>query len=318
MKVCPDCGGDNQPDARACRWCGSGFGPPVARAQEPPRPDLAPSQTGPMAPRPDFAAYGYGFKPPSGPPRAAGRFPMAVTWGFWESLLLGMAGFLIGGIVLAIPIAVTTTNGELTDTQFALVAVLGEVGVFATVVAWLRIRHHATWRALAVDTKRPVDALIGFGCGLGLYLVAVVGIATVLSLLLDRIAGHPIEAPDQLPTTLSGTALWLTGVAVVVCAPIAEELLFRGMLFRSIRDRHGFWPGALVSSALFGLVHWQGSPWESSILLVGTLAFVGFGLALLYEWRRNLLTNIAAHCAFNVVGFVFFVTTSTNGTAFLR
>jgi membrane protease YdiL (CAAX protease family) len=102
----------------------------------------------------------------------------------------------------------------------------------------------------------------------------------------------------------------LTGFLVIVCAPVAEELLFRGMLFRSLRDRHGFWAGAVVSSLLFGAVHWQGSgtSWESSALLASTLAFVGLGLAALYEWRKNILTNMAAHAAFNVVGYAFFVT----------
>jgi membrane protease YdiL (CAAX protease family) len=65
-----------------------------------------------------------------------------------------------------------------------------------------------------------------------------------------------------------------------------------------------------VSSALFGAVHVQDAGWEANLLLTTTLACVGLGLALLYEWRRNLLTNIGAHCAFNVVGFAFFVSTS--------
>jgi membrane protease YdiL (CAAX protease family) len=238
---------------------------------------------------------------------------MAVTWGFWESVLLALVGFIVGAL-LAVPFAATSTNGDLTDTAFALAAIFGEIGILGTVWAWLLIRHRRSAKALAVNPRKPADALIGFGLGLVLYFVAVVGIAQIIALLLDRIAGHAIESPDQLPTSLSGAALALTGFAVIVCAPIAEELLFRGMLFRSLRDKHGFWAGAVASSLLFGAVHWQGSPWEASALLASTLAFVGLALAALYEWRKNLLVNIFAHCAFNVVGFVLFVT----GTVHLR
>jgi membrane protease YdiL (CAAX protease family) len=216
-----------------------------------------------------------------------------------------VCGFIIGAI-LALPVAAGSTNGDLTNLQFAIAGVLGEVGIFVSVMGWLSIRHRRAIPALALNLRKPVDAAIGFGLGIVIYFVAVLGIAQVIGWLLDRIAGHSIQSPDQLPTSLTGFPLVLTGFLVIVCAPVAEELLFRGMLFRSLRDRHGFWPGAIVSSVLFGLVHWQGSPWESSVLLVSTLMFVGLGLASLYEWRRNILTNMAAHAGFNVVGFFLF------------
>ena len=41
----------------------------------------------------------------------------------------------------------------------------------------------------------------------------------------------------------------------VVMAPIAEELVFRGSIFRSVADRRGFWPGAIASAIPFGLIH---------------------------------------------------------------
>ena len=274
--------------------------PPPAGAPPPAPP------AGAEPPRPDVA-----FPPPPGPPPtvepARGPWGMAVTWGFWESVIVGVVGVLIGGL-LGAPVAVTATDGHLTDLQFALAGILGELGIFGAAAGWLYIRHRRSLAALSLDLRRPVDAAIGFGTGLGIYVVAVFGVATALAALLEAIAGRPVESPEQIPTTLSGLPLVLTGILVIVCAPVAEELLFRGMIFRSLRDRHGFWAGAVVSSLLFGSVHWQGSPWESSVLLTLTLAFVGLGLAALYEWRRNLLANIAAHCAFNVVGFVLFVT----------
>jgi membrane protease YdiL (CAAX protease family) len=231
---------------------------------------------------------------------------MAVPWGFWESVLVGVVGFLIGG-VLGAPFVAGSKAGDLTDLQFAITGLLGELGILAAVLGWLSIRHRRAMPALAFDIRRPADGAIGYGMGLVLYFVAVLGIAQAIGFVLERIAGHSIESPDQLPNSLHGVPLVLTGFLVIVCAPVAEELLFRGMLFRSLRDRKGFWAGAVVSSILFGMVHWQGSPWESSALLASTLAFVGLGLAALYEWRRNLLTNIAAHAGFNTVGFLLFV-----------
>ena len=101
----------------------------------------------------------------------------------------------------------------------------------------------------------------------------------------------------------------LTVLLSVVIAPVTEETFFRGILFRSLRDRHGFWVGAIVSAALFGVFHFiPGEPWQSNTVLIVCMMCTGFALATLYEWRGNLLANIAAHMAFNTIGvFLIFV-----------
>ena len=66
---------------------------------------------------------------------------------------------------------------------------------------------------------------------------------------------HHHPGADRCPEPLQPPARsWRSSLAVVV-APITEELFFRGLLFRALRDRHGFWLGAAVSAVLFGFVH---------------------------------------------------------------
>ena len=277
---------------------------PGEASPSPPRPDAwTPPARRDLPPRPDVVPVHPSVPAPG---QVGGPWGLRVPWGFWEALLVGVVGFLIGG-VLALPVALPSSEGDLTDLQFALASLLGEIGLFAAMAGWLRIRHRRAVPALAIRTDRPADLAIGFGAGLLVYPTAVIVVALLVELVLRVVTGHGVEAPDQLPSSISGGALVLTGFLVILAAPVAEELLFRGFLFRSIRDRRGFWPAAAVSSVLFGLVHWQGSPWEGSLLLVVTLVFVGLALAAIYEWRRNLLANMAAHCAFNVVGFMLYV-----------
>jgi uncharacterized protein len=61
----------------------------------------------------------------------------------------------------------------------------------------------------------------------------------------------------------------LVGFAI----PFVEELFFRGVLFGWWRQKWSFWPAALLSSALFALLHGELS------LMVGT-----FALGLLAVW----------------------------------
>ena len=77
-----------------------------------------------------------------------------------------------------------------------------------------------------------------------------------------------------------------------------------GILFRSVRDRRGFWLGALVSGLIFGLAHYQAAAWQDTVLLQSIMVFTGVALAYIYERRGNLLANVAAHMVFNVVGVV--------------
>jgi uncharacterized protein len=91
-------------------------------------------------------------------------------------------------------------------------------------------------------------------------------------------------------------------VLAVGIAPIAEELFFRGVLFRSVRDRRGFASGAGVSAALFGLVHYVPSPWKDALLLQSIMVFTGFALAWIYERRGSIAANMAAHMTFNAIG----------------
>ena len=41
------------------------------------------------------------------------------------------------------------------------------------------------------------------------------------------------------------------------------------------------------------------------LFLQTLMAFTGAGLALIYERRANLVADIAAHMAFNVIGLLF-------------
>jgi uncharacterized protein len=85
-------------------------------------------------------------------------------------------------------------------------------------------------------------------------------------------------------------------VAVGILAPIAEELLFRGLGF-SLLLRFGRWHAILVTSVVFALAHG---------LVRGFLPlFVfGLGMALLRDRTKSIVPGMVVHGAFNVIGMV--------------
>ncbi|MBX3394242.1 MAG: CPBP family intramembrane metalloprotease [Phycisphaerae bacterium] len=86
----------------------------------------------------------------------------------------------------------------------------------------------------------------------------------------------------------------MTALGAIVFAPIVEELLFRGLIFRSLQAYYkSTWPAALVSGLLFGMIH-VGSPQT-----VVPLVFFGILLAAAYARTGSLAFTILIHAVFN-------------------
>lgn len=130
-------------------------------------------------------------------------------------------------------------------------------------------------------------------------LVIVLPLITVSSLgwtSLLRALGLPDE-PQDLVAIFGGVESWLVLAAmlVVACvlAPINEELVFRGLIFRYCRQRFGRGIALVVSGALFGAMHGN---WAGFV----PLAVLGAGLALAYESTGDIRVPIVAHALFNL------------------
>ena len=93
---------------------------------------------------------------------------------------------------------------------------------------------------------------------------------------------------------------WLIFVLVAVTlGPLAEETFYRGFLFNALRQRIHPILAALIQAAVFGYAHPFGL---ANSVGIGVAAVA---LAVVYEWRKTLLTPILVHAAMNAVGMVF-------------
>ena len=48
-------------------------------------------------------------------------------------------------------------------------------------------------------------------------------------------------------------------LAVIVVAPVAEEIFFRAFFYRALRTRLPVWSAALIDGIVFGSLHFQGT-----------------------------------------------------------
>lgn len=143
---------------------------------------------------------------------------------------------------------------------------------------------------------RPVSAGMLLGTGLA---AAVAGRllagawAAGLSALGVKLPGSDLDPTRMLPSGALGIAL--TVLIFCVLAPIAEEIVFRGVLLSAFRSRWGDGPAIVLSSLVFGLVH------VSPFAIPPIVAFA-LVLGWLFVRTRSLWVPIAAHVAFNAIG----------------
>jgi membrane protease YdiL (CAAX protease family) len=220
-----------------------------------------------------------------------------------------IAGYVLGGIA-SIPVylllGTTSTNGAsgVSELSQTLVA---DLVLFGVVIFWLQ-RWHPEWRAAIGFPPRGrwmKEIAVGTGLGLVVRIVAAIASVVVLSILQATGGTGNTTLPTQVSSNLSAGALVVFALVAVVVAPATEELVFRGLLFRTIRDRHSLVLAGIVSAVLFGLVHFvPDHDWRSVVALQVTMMITGFGLAMVYEYRKNLIANVAGHAIFNLLAVI--------------
>jgi membrane protease YdiL (CAAX protease family) len=255
-----------------------------------------------VPPRPD------GLNPigPSLPPGPDDGVPPKATWSVWEALAVYFLALLIGGSA-ALPIARFVHDEDVANLAASAVAALSIIGVL---LAWLASSHRS-WRAVMGFPGRgrwwaEVRGALGFG--LMLYPAMVFGVGIALSLVLTAISGRTAQAPEQVPSDLSAVGVGISIAYAIVIAPIHEEFFFRGVLFRSVRDRFGLVPGLVVSGVGFSLIHYLGGPWQDTALLMGVMLVNGMALAWWYDRRGTIVAPVIAHMVFNVIGLSLILT----------
>ena len=152
--------------------------------------------------------------------------------------------------------------------------------------------------------EQPVHYLrLGVHPGRGVLLGLVAGLLPLAELVWRSLQAN---AFPQLPRS---TELWLN---TILAAPLTEEILFRGLLFRELSRSTGAIAAAVYSSLFFAGLHfpyWYFSGAKTGSDLVGSLVLI-FAVGLLccgLAWKSrtlvaplvfHFLNNLASSCTF--------------------
>jgi membrane protease YdiL (CAAX protease family) len=218
------------------------------------------------------------------PPPPRGRVP----WGPGLALLATAVILLVDGVLAGLTAAISLLLGD-------LYVAVGSLAVLAG-GSWLAVRDRPLGGP-ALLGRRPRWGDVGVGVLGGLVVLA-----------LDRVVEGAL-AP-VVPLGSSGSQEWidtalaaapvLTTIAIVLTGPVAEEVLFRGLLHRGLRSRLPAVGAALLSSAVFAAVH-PGDLSPASLVLLAQVFLAGLVFAGLLELRGTLVAPVVAHVVVNAV-----------------
>ena len=229
---------------------------------------------------------------PTPPPATIPAAPALGTWS---------VAWVLGAVVVT-PLLVLAAGGSVGDDLTIPQLALATVGVWALfgvgVVAASRRFGTGDVAADLGWSFRRVD-LLGIPLGVATQLVFVPLLYWPLRQLWpdtfdpDRLE----ERAQELADKAGGFDTVLLVLIVVVGAPIVEELVYRGLVQRSLSVAAGASSGLLLTSILFALIHF--SPVEYPGLLLAGLAFGGC-----VTLTGRLGPAIVTHAAFNAAGLV--------------
>ena len=153
--------------------------------------------------------------------------------------------------------------------------------------------------AIGLLFRRPSHAIRVLGLNRPFATKTILGLFSLL-MILDQILRLSIgkdSATDPGGGLSAGEAgLWGLAFAVTsacLFAPLAEELLYRGVLFRAGWNRLGVLPAAILSSAIFAILHFYNGYGLASV------GIFGFSCALLYAATGSLGATITLHLLYN-------------------
>ena len=237
--------------------------------------------------------------------------PKPKTWSPVTAVLLVLASFLVApAIVQLVLMAVPSVLGwdaartnawnddPISNFFYVLLVETLTVGGLYLFTRYKKVSFRQT-AALGKFKVRDVGhALLG--------ILIYFGIFTILLSIIDQLVKLDTDQKQALgfEQGVSGTGLVLAFISLVILPPIAEEIMFRGFFYGTLRKRLKAWPTILITSVFFAGLHLFGAA-EGGLLWSAFVDVFALSIVLCYlrEQNGSIWASMGVHALKN--GFVF-------------
>ncbi|MDO4805450.1 MAG: HAD hydrolase-like protein [Lachnospiraceae bacterium] len=231
--------------------------------------------------------------------RAADGNPAFMIWRLLYPVLLhyGLTNVIAISAYMLILFYLLATGGRTADVAnvYAAQAVLitGIADAAVIPAAWFFFRADELRRKANAFAERILNRNV-LGVTEALRIIGlVIGFSCILNILISYIPIQDETYQGLAEQMFTKTPFIIQIIVIGILAPFAEELIFRALIFRRMRDYAGFVFAAVSSGLFFGIYHGN--------ITQGIFAFImGMLFAAVYEHYGTLWASIIAHISNNL------------------
>ena len=234
------------------------------------------------------------------------------VWGFWSTAGFGLAllviSLIVQGIIAVIFVVVSIFNNRTTDfseldySEFLNIIDLGMLISLSIIISaiisigilllFIRARRGAPAAEYLGLRSFSIKATL---VGLPIIILYIVSYSLIYNLF-DTTAETDVML-DVYATTASPVLLWL---AVVVFAPVFEEILFRGFLYTGFRSSRIGVVGAVIITSLL----WAGSHLQYQLFGIILIFILGIILGIVRQKTGSLWVPMIMHGFNNLLAMI--------------
>jgi membrane protease YdiL (CAAX protease family) len=219
-------------------------------------------------------------------------------------LVTAYAGLVLASLLGSEKIKLTDDHREFA--QMAVVEVFFEGGALVWIGFFLRENQVSLREAFGLEAARTPKAARWGVLAAVLFVPVALGLQYLSALLMRHPEAQQMVQVLRRADLPAGERLFM-GVLAVLVAPVAEEAMFRGILYPAIKQwghpRAAVW----VTSLLFAGMHFN-------LPSFVPLAVFSMVLIYLYEKTGSLLAPITAHSVFNYTTFLMTMLAAAPGS----
>jgi membrane protease YdiL (CAAX protease family) len=186
------------------------------------------------------------------------------------------------------------------DWPMILIGTLSMDGFILVAVALFLWSQHLSWAEAFGFTTPGLLKALGWAILVAIIFLPIGRLLQMISFQLLEWVNYKTPVQHAVATLEGAPSLLARSYMIffaVVAAPIAEETLFRGILYPTLKKYGNASLALWVSSVIFGAIH-------LNFAIFLPLMVLGMLLAWLYEKTNNLLACMAAHSLFNMINVV--------------
>lgn len=213
-------------------------------------------------------------------------FVLPVATICFHYILMNLLYFAIGKVFLDVL--------HFSNEQVAEFTSLGDILMYTILIVVFFTIYKLTLGKNDVEQSTPFNLKDA-----GFSIIAGLGVAGVICIWVAVLGLIPALQKNIEAVTKGGGDSGLIGTILVsaIGAPIIEEIVFRGIVFKSLKKVSPVWVAIIVSSVLFGAYH-------MNIVQAIYASCMGIAAAIIYEKKNNLIFPILVHITNNFLAAV--------------